>query len=418
MNRLLLSTLCLSLLSAPTAFASGEPCLQLTGAVVHTPTGPVDGLVVTLEGQRISGVGTETDESCEALDLTGMQVTPGLVDSLFPLGLEEVGLEARTHDHDVGGEEPVRAGFQVVDGYNPRGTRIPVYRRRGITSAVILPSGGFVSGQAAVVDLDGGTQAESVVSASAAMVVSARGAGSWQRLEELLDDVRLHVAREREYNRNQLRPLSASDADLRALRQVLDRRMPLLVRLDRASDIEAMMRFVDRTGVRVILAEGAEAWLHAEALAAREIPVFVDPLQAGPGSFDEVQARPDNAALLHAAGVQVGISSFGNWSAPRLAQIAGNAVRGGLPHSAAIAAVTQVPAAAFGQQDRGRIEEGAVANLVVWSGDPLELASEVIHVFMGGATASLESRQTQLHQRYATLPGTPVPPLELPTTVE
>ena len=124
-----------------------------------------------------------------------------------------------------------------------------------------------------------------------------------------------------------------------------------------------------------MLAEGAEAWMHADALAAAGVPVIVDPLQAGPGSFDETQARADNAAMLHAAGVQVGISSFGRWSAPRLAQIAGNAVRAGLPHEAAIAAVTAVPAAAFGEEDRGVLEVGAIADLVVWSGDPLELDS-------------------------------------------
>jgi len=434
MHRLGILLVAYGLSVAPASVQAEETpdhCTILAGATVHTPDGPLPNHTLRLEAGRIvelvddnaparpsmdrSSSGSFLDEECVEHELEGAQITAGLIDSLFHLGLREVDLEGRTHDHDAGGADPIRAAFQVIDGYNPRASRIPIYRARGITTVAITPGGGFVSGQVAVVDLAGATQAEALVDASTAMKASAGGGtGGWQRLEELLDDARLYQRSQRAFERNQLRSLGASGQDLAALQPVLDGTMPLLLSLHRASDIEAMLRFVERAGVRVVLAGGAEAWLHADALAAADIPVLVDPLRFGPGSFDQLHARPDNAALLEAAGVRVGISSFGAMSAPRLAQLAGNAVREGMSHKAAIEAITSVPAQAFGLADRGVVAEGAVGNLVVWSGDPLELDSEVLHVFVEGRRLALDSRHTRLHERYAALPGTPLPALPLP----
>ncbi len=138
-------------------------------------------------------------------------------------------------------------------------------------------------------------------------------------------------------------------------------------------------------------------------LAAAKVPVIVYPL-AQVSTFDEIGAREDNAALLFAAGVAVGISTGDTLNARKLRQVAGNAVRSGLPHDAAIAAITSVPAVALGMGARyGTLAPGKVANLVVWSGDPLELSTRCVEVVIRGRKVSLRNRQTALFEKYRTL---------------
>jgi imidazolonepropionase-like amidohydrolase len=203
-------------------------------------------------------------------------------------------------------------------------------------------------------------------------------------------------------------------ADLDALQPLLARQVPLAIRVDRAADIEAVLRFAKEQEIRLIIEGGAEAWLVADGLGAAKVPVVLDPYVNGPGSFDEVRGRADNAALLVAAGVPVALSTFQSHNARTLRQEAGNAVRAGLDHTQAIRAITEVPAAIYGLSDRGRLAAGAVADVAVWSGDPLELSTRLSHLVIDGREVSLETRQTRLLERYRTLPGTPLAPLSLP----
>jgi imidazolonepropionase-like amidohydrolase len=155
--------------------------------------------------------------------------------------------------------------------------------------------------------------------------------------------------------------------------------------------------------LRPVIAGGAEAWKVARELAAAKVPVLVFPL-AQVSSFDALGAREDNAAKLFAAGVPVGISTGETHHARKLRQVAGNAVRSGLPHDAAIAAITRVPAEALGLGARyGTLAPGKTANLVVWSGDPLELSTHVVDVVIHGRRVPLRNRQTALFEKYRTL---------------
>ena len=119
--------------------------------------------------------------------------------------------------------------------------------------------------------------------------------------------------------------------------------------------------------------------------------------------------------LVHSALDDASVTSDSCQHPRKLAQAAGNAVRAGLPHADAIKAITQNPADAFGMTKLGRLSPGARANVVVWSGDPLELSSSPKHVFIGGKPIPLVSRQTRLRDRYRTLPGSPAPALSVPS---
>ena len=368
----------------------------------------VDGLVLAGEGKERSA--SWNGLSCEYFDVSDMVITPGLVAVATQLGAVEVGMEKSSRSETSHSMGDVRAAFQVASGYNPRSTLIPVARRQGITSAVVFPNGGFVAGQAAWADLAGSRRDEAVVDASVSMVASA----DWMRLAELLDDARLYLRNRSAYDQNRLRAMGVSRMQLEALVPVIQMEQPVVVAVNRAADIEAAIAFQRSQRVRLVLSGAAEGWMMAKELAEAEIPVLLDPLVNSPGSFRSLGGRADNAAKLVEAGVKVILTPYSSHNARTLRQVAGNAVRAGLDHRAALDAMTSVPADVFGARQRGRIEAGAVANIVVWSGDPLELRTSAVRVYIAGKEATRESRQEKLMERYRTLPGSPLPPLPFP----
>ncbi len=390
--------------------------LAIVGATIHPVAGRSieRGTLLVRDGVIVAvGVDLDVPAGIRHIDGTGKVVTPGLFDASTQLGLVEISLESTTVDSRVSGE-PVEAGFDVVDGLNPNSTLIPINRLGGLTTAASLPSGGLISGRGMVIDLWGETGEAMLVRPRAAMVASfgpsaasvtggARGAAAL-RLREVLEDARFWAANREGYDRGETRPLSLSRLDLEALQPVLSGEIPLIVQVDRASDIRAVLRIADEYGIRPVIQRGTEAWMVAAELAARSVPVIVKPLTSLPAGFDRLGARFDNATLLHAAGVPLAISSFQTHRAHNITQEAGNAVRFGLPWEAALRAVTLTPAEIYGVADRyGSIEPGKVANVVVWSGDPFELSSRPEQVIIRGVLVPRESRQLELLERYRTL---------------
>jgi imidazolonepropionase-like amidohydrolase len=153
--------------------------------------------------------------------------------------------------------------------------------------------------------------------------------------------------------------------------------------------------------MKPVIAGAAEAWVVAEELARENVPVLLDALDNLPYSFDSIGSRLDNAALLHAAGVRIAFTQFGeSHNARKIRQLAGNAVAHGLPKDVALAGLTTRPAEIFGLTDRGRIAPGQVADLVLWNGDPLEVTTLAEHVWIGGSAIEMRSRQSELRDRY------------------
>ena len=425
--RLLLSLTALFCLLPPSAVAESSAevatsCSVFPRVTTHGPQGRTMAWSVVVSGDRIVAAEaypeglelTETSaswrgEPCRLIAIPGgAELAPGFIEVGSRLGLVEVELESRTRHHDAGGP-PVRASHRVADSYDPFATPIPVARRGGITSAVIEPSGGLISGQAAWVDLAGSSQAQAVIHPRVAFPASLGSASPGAGLDELrnlFDDGRSFARDRKAFDQNRSRNLRADRRDLEALQPVLRGEAPLVIRVDRAAHIEALIRFAEEEDIRIVLRGGSEAWKHASALAEAEIPVILDPTVYGAGSFSQREARPDGAALLAGAGVKVLFYSTYHSShfARNLSQLGGNAVRGGMTHADAMRALTASPAAVFGMEDHGEVRAGAQANLVLWSGDPLELSSRPLLVMIGGDEQSTESRQTLLRERYRDLP--------------
>jgi imidazolonepropionase-like amidohydrolase len=198
----------------------------------------------------------------------------------------------------------------------------------------------------------------------------------------------------------------ADRLDLEALQPVLAGRVPVIVSADSEADIRAVLRIAKDFKLRIAIASGAEAWHVAKELAAAKVPVLLDPMQNLPSNLAATDVHDDAAAVLDKAGVTVGISTLGTAGMARtLRQLAGNAVGHGLPWDKALAAVTTVPAQFYGLTGRGTVEKGSVADVVVWSGDPLELTTAAESVIVNGVVQSNETHQTKLLDRYRRLPA-------------
>jgi len=288
---------------------------------------------------------------------------------------------------------------------------VPIARAGGITSALVVPGGGQISGQAAWVDL---SDKDWLRRGSAGLRVAIDSPGgppgpppagvrsaAFLRLRETLADARLYRANRGPYLSNKLRALSISAADLEVLDRALARELIVLVDVNRASDIRTVVEIANEYSLRVVIVGGAEAWQHAALLAREEIPVVLDPFDDLPANFGALHSRSDAAALLQKAGVRVILADLGSpHFSHRLRQAAGNAVASGLPYDAAIASITSVPAQVFGIADSGTIRAGAVANLVLWNGDPLEVTTWPERMWIRGQEVSLETRQDLLTERY------------------
>lgn len=418
--RALLPVLLAVTIAAPVAAQE----IAVVGGTVQPVSGPaIEGATVLIRDGRIAALGTavEVPASAQVIDATGKVVTPGLFDPWSSIGLIEVDLVRPTNDDRLADDEDVvTAAFDPLYGLNPRSTLIPWARLGGVTTVATGPRGGLIAGQASVIDLAGTSAGEMIAEPRVAMIASfgesgaaraggARG-GAALRLREVLEDARFWSTRRAAYDSGDSRELSESRLDFAALQPVLDGSMPLLIEAHRASDIVAVLALAREYGFRPVIVGGSEAWMVADELAAAEVPVILKPLTSLPSSFERLGARFDNAARLAEAGVAIAISSFENHRAPTIAQEAGNAVRFGLSREAALRAITLAPAEIYGVADRyGSLDPGKVADLVVWSGDPLEVTTLPEIVIIEGGVVPDRSRQLELLDRYRSLDGDRLP---------
>ena len=403
-----------------TATARGETVAATTvaivGGTVHTlgPAGTIEGGTVVIEGGKVKAVGRDVavPSGARRIDAAGKVVTPGLMDSMTRLGLVEVGQVEGTNDTRANQDDRFTAAFDVVDGINPRSILFPITRVEGVTRAVVAPQPGksLIAGRGAVIHL--GTERDDwLLSSPAAMYAvlgesgaehagGARGA-AMLRLREALQDALDYGANRAAFDQGDRRPYALSRLDLEALQPVVKGELPLVITVNRASDIEAALRLARDFHLKLIVAGAREAWEVARQLVDAKVPVLLDPLANLPGSFEELGSTLEAAARLHRAGVTVAFMTGDAHDVRNIKQAAGNAVSYGMPWEAALAALTIVPARIWGIADRyGTLEPGKDADVVVWDGDPLETTSYPEHVFIRGAEIPQDTRQLRLRDRY------------------
>lgn len=415
------------------AYAQSTPGVYaVKGAKVYPVSGaPIENGNVIIRGGKIVAVGANVAIPADAqvIDATGLEVYPGLFDPFTQIGLNEVGQVAATVDVTELGE--FNSELVAATAVNPASAHIPVTRASGITHVIAapgvggfdLPSAGLITGQASAFNLAGWTMDEMQIKRSVAMVIiwpsivtrsfdfstfryktkpydeaKKEYDNKVNELSDWLDRAR-HYAQAKEKGSP---ALFERDLKLESMIPVVEGRLPVLVVAGEARDIRNSVEFCTKQNLKMILADGSQAFKVKDLLKEKKIPVILGPVERSPDqddmAYDQQLTQPED---LHAAGIPIALSSFGAAFARRLSQYAGTAVAYGLPHDEALKAVTINAAEMFGIADQvGSIEPGKIANIIVTNGDPFEIRTEVRYLFIHGQLTSTDNRHRDLYEQY------------------
>lgn len=394
--------------------ATHAQTVLIRNATVHTAAaqGSLKDTDVLVINGKITAIGRNLANPNKApvFEAGGQALTPGLFGGLTDIGLEEISQEDTSVDANLnlktgqtGLIESLRPEFDVTRAYNPRSTLLAVARVGGISYTGLMTNGSLLPGQGGVMRLDGGyeplrrTPFISIGNSKLGQSGNTRAA-QFMILEQAFAEASLPVPGDE-------RLLTAAGRNALNAARLGSR---FLVMVNREADIRQVLKLAQKTGIRVAIVGGSEAWRVADLLAAANVPVFLDALENLPNSFEQIGAADDNAARLQRAGVSVSFINGNDAShnARKVRQIAGNAVANGLPWQAGLAGITSAPAKALGVDGQiGSIEVGKTADLVLWSGDPLEVSSTPSALWLAGKATPLISRQTQLRDRYLAPPS-------------
>lgn len=418
-----------ALLLAAAALVASPAWGQVTAVVGGTValgdgSDPIPNGTVVFSGERIvaAGANVAVPAGATVIDARGKWVAAGIVAGPNDLGLVDADGVDESNDV-VARQTPFSAAIDVAPAINPASVPIGNERLGGVTRALVAPNAGgsIFAGQGAVIDL--GNDPSPIMRARAFQYVELGedggriAGGSRTASFAMLRDA---LAQAQDYRRNpgafdgRSRDALVKRADVQPLLDVLDGRTPLMVHVERASDIRAVLALPrDYPKLRLILVGATEGWMVAREIAAARVPVIAAALADLPASFEQVAATESNVGRLTAAGVVTAISTIGANDAPGehvVKQYAGNLVAiakvpgaTGLSWGQAFATITSRPAQALGLDGEiGSLRPGRRADVVLWSGDPLELSSLPLTIWIDGRQQPASSRQTRLRDRYAT----------------
>ncbi len=440
---------------ATAAVPAAAQTVAITGGMVALGDGsdPIQNGTVVLRNGRVVATGSSFQvripAGAQIVDARGKWVTPGIVAGFSRLGLSEVDLSGGLTD-DKAESGPFSAAIDVAPGINPDYSTISVNRADGVTRAVVAPNTAksIFAGQGAVIDLGadfepitrarafqfvelgesgGGTAGGSRPSAYilfrnalreaaelsryASPISSSRSRGA----EATVDEPSVRNPNEsREYGPGAQRSddVLLTRFDAAALVPVLQGRQLLLVHVESAHDIlNVLMLRRDFPRLRIVLVGASEGWRVADRLASARIPVIASAVNDLPASFEQLGATQSNVGRMRKAGVNVAIGMIDDNDTRYLfnqRQYAGNLVAlanvpgaSGVPWGEALAMITSRPAQAIGLGGEiGSLTPGHRGDVVIWSGDPLQVTSAAEAVYIDGVAQPLENRQTKLRDRY------------------
>jgi len=426
--------------------------IAITGGTVALGDGSepiVGGTVVIRDGKILgAGVGVPIPRDSQMIDARGKWVTPGIIGGFSRLGLSEIDLSADGTTDDRAPTGPFSAAIDVAPAVNPMSSTISVNRADGVTRAIVAPNTArsIFAGQGAMIDL--GADRDPITAARRFQFVElgesgAATAGGSRASAHLLFRNALREAAE--LGRYSPRPASSTTPiddpvmrnpnesritgptaqrsddvlltrfDAAALVPVLQGRQYLLVHVEQANDIlQAIALKRDFPALKMVLVGVTEGWTVADRIAASGIPVIASAVNDLPASFEQLAATQSNIGRMRAAGVKVAIGMIDDNDSRYLfnqRQYAANLVAlakvpgaTGVSWGEALAMITSRPAEVIGLGGQlGSLGRGRQGDVVIWSGDPLELASEAQMVWIDGVRQPLESRQTKLRDRYQSL---------------
>jgi len=425
-----------ALLLAAAAPASAQTFAIVNGTVAlgdgsqPIPNGTVvirDGRIVAAGGMRM-----KLPAGTQVIDASGKWVTPGIVAGFSRLGLADVDLSAEGAD-DTNNNGPFNAAIDVVPAINPLYQTVGVNRADGVTRALVAPSAGksIFAGQGAVIDT--GADMDPITAARKFQFVELgetgkdKAGGSRASAYVLFRNALREaaelsgVARPIAVRHQRSEDVLLTRFDAAALLPVLQGKQYLFVHVERASDILQVLELKQEfRALKIVLVGASEGWMVADRIARSEIPVIASAVNDLPASFEQLAATQSNVGRMRSAGVNVSIGMIDDSDTRNLfmeRQYAANLVglqkvpgATGVSWGEALAMITSRPAQAVGMGGEiGSLAPGRRADVVIWSGDPLEGSSAAEQVYIDGVRQPLETHQTRLRDRYRYLPRRDLP---------
>jgi imidazolonepropionase-like amidohydrolase len=408
------------------ATVSAETFL-LMGATVHTVSGTTitNGQVLVRDG-KIAAVGSSVSAAgAKKVALAGLHLYPGLIALNTDLGLAEIdAVRATVDSREVGEYTPDVYAWLAV---NPDSELLPVARANGVSHFEPVPFGAVISGQSALLALEGWTTEQMVMKKSIALQVfwpsanldptpkeKSRDPAKWKSLEDQ-DKERKEKLRQLDDFFAEARAYAKAKAGAKdfqvvpaweAMLPVVRGEIPVTIHAEDMRQIRAAVVWAATNGVKMILADGLDAWRVADLLATNHVPVIFSHVFSLPQrGEDRYDAQFRAAGVLSKAGVKIAFSGGSGSLVKNLPYTAAQAVAFGLPADEAVKAITLYPAQLVGVAERlGSIEVGKDATFFVSTGDVLDIRSAVKRMWIGGKEVSLENRHTRLYEKYKSRP--------------
>jgi imidazolonepropionase-like amidohydrolase len=426
------------------AGAASETILIRDADVYPVSGKEMKGFSVLIQDGKIAEIAAKIvpAKGVRIVEAKGMRVYPGMIDSGTELGLSEIsGIRVTVDTGELGEFMPQLKALSAV---NPDSEHFSVVRVNGITSAMTFPSSGgggggrgggggqLISGQAAMIHTDGWTWEDMAIKRSAAMTVAfpslggrggrggaipdsvveilgqtgvaGGGANARRTYDEAIAKLNDFFDNARRYQKAKAAHLSDFKTDLKfeAMLPVLEGKVPVAVTAARATTIHDAVQWAKKQNVKLVIMQPREIGKAAADLKAENVPVIFGRVLALPETedspYDEAFTLPAEA---YKAGVKIAFGTFTNEFVRNIPYQAATAVAFGLPYDEALKALTINPAQIWGASDQlGSVEKGKLADLIVTDGDPLEIQTQVKHLYIKGKEVSLENKQTRLYQRY------------------
>ncbi len=402
----------------------------IVNAKIVTVSGAaIDSGTLVIRNGKIAAFGRNVSipRGAERIDGRGLSVYPGMIDAGTNMGLQEIGngVAGTVDVRETGNLNP---NAKAILGINPHTSHINITRVNGITTVLSMPRGGLVSGQAAIINLNGSTQAELAIVRNFGLVVGFPTISTFagfspltgvrrinfskavkrrdKRVEELKDlfkKVKRYQKVKKAAANDKSLPRPAMDLKMEAMIPYVNGDRPIIFSAQRARDIRGVVKFAEDMKVKAIIYGGAEAWKVADGLKKNKIGViynriYTTPLRAD-DTYDSLYSAPSK---MSKAGISFCISTGDNGANVRdLPYQAGIASSYGLTPEEALKSVTLYPAQILGiANEYGSIEVGKVANIVVTNGDMLEQRTNIKHLFINGRKLPLTSRHTELYEAF------------------
>lgn len=413
---------------------AGGPIVLRGGRLLTITRGVIENGVVVMENGKIAAAGAAGSVSiprgARVIDVAGMTVYPGLIDSESQLGLTEISSDRNGND-EVEASDEIMPHMHVYDAFHAETALIPVARINGVTNAIVAPGNlDTLPGQDSFIQLAGRSAAEMLLVRDIALPLNFTGRqrrneslqnskypstrmGMAAQLRQTFIDAQDYAQKLAAYEKKKASGAADKEKDkeaappkrdlkLEALLPYLEGKKPVVLAAEEPHDLETALDLAREFHLKVILNHVAHSASLLDKIAATGFPVIVGPIYEQPKEWERYDTVFRLPAELAQRGVKIAFASYDSHNVRNLPYAAGYAAGFGLPPEEALKAITLNPAQIWGVDDRlGSLDAGKMANIVVATGDPLDVKTDIKHVFILGEEIPLVSKQTELRDRYS-----------------